>query len=392
VQSLEEYIASTVNRVFPEQGGLSGQCVPLIGSNMGHIGSTICQQLARRLKRSPVDISRQLLPALAQDLQSEVVFDEGYVNFRFLSDEWRMLGLPEAKLPATHVIFLSPFVTTLSSMEFLRLSALASMQSLHLLSAGCTPVLLHEGRELQVETVEDALGFFSESLESVHNGRSGTCSTNQAAEQVLHCMQESGGPRTLWLAPRSLARKKYNELFKEYASSDTTFCCPPRSFLAATKQESLAPLLGAPGLAVLCYLCSDIPSSDIDPFVPGAREKANTVWFLNAVLERAGRIGLNAVSGSIFDLDIKLESLSVDQSELLILAAQQPRMCWLAATRGGVLECNAAQSLLLETCSATLNSPDIRLRLESDRISALERKIITSVLKSVSDIMLVWNG
>lgn len=386
---IEFLIQEAVQTAFPDLDCV-GKIIPLVRFERGHIGTDVAQQIAALYKISPEQIANKIIPVLQAACTSQVMFDEGFINFRFQELDWKLLEWKAPIHSQRHAILVTAFVETIGIEEYIRLLAFATMQVLHLVRFGAVAEVTSNGAVHTIKDRDAAIEFFYAQLESIYGERKTRVDSICAADQIIQFLAAQYPLATVWLAPRTLARKRYTELFKKYAIQEVVFQCPPRSLLSGGDLTDLPALLTKRLPALLLYLASDIHSQDLDLFTPQSCENSNATWFAEMIIERARRLDLYSNSSDLYSFSFALEVLSPLEQECLIRACQLERFAWHAATSGAVVEWYAGFVALLESTNRLLNSPSQRMCYVMGENSPLQTKIITGVLKSVSDMISLW--
>lgn len=386
---IELLIKAAVQTTFTDLDCV-GNVVPLVRFDRGHIGTDVAQLLAAQYKISPERIASKLIPLLQAACNSQVLFDAGFINFRLQGFDWNLLEGKAAVPSQRYAILITAFVKTIGIEEYIRLLAFATMQALHLVRFGAVVEITSDGAVHAIKSRDAAIEFFYNQLESVYSEEKKRVDPISATDDIIQFLKAEHPAATVWLAPRTLARKRYTELFKKYATQEVVFQCPPRSLLSGGDLTELPALVTKRLPALLLYLASDIQSLDLDLFTPQSCENSNATWFAEMIIERSRRLDLYSDTRDLYSVRVALETMSPLEQECLIRACQLERFAWHGATSGAVVEWYSGFVALLEAANRLLNSPAQRMCYATGENSPLQTKIITGVLKSVSDMISLW--
>ncbi len=386
--SLKAIIQQVIERKF-NLTQLDFDLFPLINLQLGHIGSDVAQRVAAQLKRSPEEVSRELLDHLAEASGAHVELNQSFVNFVFTAEQYSMIAEARCE-PANQNrqmrIFIAPWTDNIQSGEVLRLLGMAFFQLLLLHQQGYALEVQFGEKKLLVQDQFGLIEFFWDQFQILGKQSQGL-PADRLGTLIQEFMDRSLYPEsamTCWLAPRSLPRKVFNHLTQQFSNGLTEFCCPQQQLLSDLNLEGWEQLELQHMPALIVYLSSGIPGIDLDLFVPTSSENANTVWFNRTLHTRLLEFSkLPAARGSAV-------APQITDDQLRIRLQQFAGFSSYACQRGRVLEFMLAHNELLWQTTAVLNSASVRGVWSRSGLASADRKIITGVLKVLSDMIVLW--
>jgi hypothetical protein len=360
---------------------INGQYLrPLNDIDLGDLSSDICLKLAAQLKRDVPEIAAEMLAALNAEQHKPWSTLHGYLNVRLTDSELTNISTEQSALHQTgercRIIVPAPGGDS-RGLPHLRLISLAFLH-LTILGALGHPARLECG-DLVIESVADLdwAEQYRQICDHAFNSQARPAELRDVVDSLL-----KGSPirSYVWMPVERLNHGDLAEFYRStsWASRLVRFRCPPRSWIHQidTEQPALANLgnwSDSELKSLLIYLCSDIPGTDIDLYVPKLSESANARWYFSTLLDRAEtlRNRYPALSKAATTSSSEMR-LTPGSRALLSRLTFLDTFLRLAAQEGDCVEFMTALDRTLHGFSRYLNDPALRIALENGSPSRVD--------------------
>lgn len=368
VESLNSEIESLRESLWPEIAE-PAELSPLLNLELGEVSSDLPLRLASKLKKSPQEVGETLVAKLSNKLQStSVELFEGFLNFKGSGTKWYLNkdSTQNALTPSkTRYVVAPGESSTLSALRLSSLAVVSAHQSIHL---GCSPELLIDQQVVPIgKTTGETLRKCLEAL------------LKRTPVQSNLSIEKDGATNLLFLTQRSVPASVFRDLSHRNRDGENILIhvLTPAWLTPFEEEFSTESILELdnPKLRKLCYLLTGgLRADELELRVASSSEKANLLWFADSLLERVSRLSLdNSKVSKTEDVELlPIEKILAIRLKFIEDFARR------AAVFGQTRNFITATEHLTSVFAGYFNSPDLRYRIERNKLSNSEEYLLGS--------------